>query len=93
MRGKLLALSLGMFCMNAGAEDAPKPQPLAPGGAIAAAKASGQVHATIVAAPVVMETSAQVLPDGSLGVVCEQKANPHPVAPVSVNKRLPEHEK
>ena len=93
MRGKLLTLSLGVFCMNAWAEDAPQPQPLAPGGAIAAAKASGQSHATIVAAPVVMQTSAQVLPDGRLGVVCEQKANPHPVAPVSVNKRSPEREK
>ena len=94
MRGKLLALSLGIVGANAVAADAPpKPQPLAPGGVIAAAKASGQAHATIIAAPVVMETSVQVLPDGRLGVVCEQKPNPHPVAPVSVNKRAPEHEK
>jgi hypothetical protein len=93
MRGKFLALSFGVVCMNAAAEDAPQPRPLAPGGAIAAAKASGQAHATIIAAPVVMETSVQVLPDGRLGIVCEQKPNPHPVAPVSVNKRAPEHEK
>jgi hypothetical protein len=94
MRGKLLALSLGIVGANAVAADAPpKPQPLAPGGVIAAAKASGKVHATLVAAPVVMETSVQVLPDGRLGIVCEQKANPHPVAPVSVSKRFPEQQK
>jgi hypothetical protein len=81
MRGKLMAFSLGVFCSaGAAAEDAPQPQPVASGGAVAAAKAHAQPLARIVASPVVMETSAEIGPDGELTLNCKQKRNPHPVA-------------
>jgi hypothetical protein len=90
MRGKLLALSLGAVCSaNASAEDAPQPQPLAAGGAIAAAKARSQPLAAVVASPVVMETSAVLAPDGTLTLKCIQMPNPHPV-PLPFRRPAPE---
>ena len=89
MRGKLLALSLGVACSaGAAAADAPPPQPVANGGAIAAAKASAQPLTRVIASPVVMETSAELSPDGKLTLNCRQKRNPHPVA-IGPNKPAP----
>ena len=79
MKTRILALSLGAVSAAAYADQAPQPQPAAPGGAIAAAKANAKVAAALVASPTVMETSAQVMPDGSVRFACEQKGNPHPV--------------
>jgi hypothetical protein len=79
MRARLLAFSLAIACAGAIAAEPPQPQPLAPGGVIAAAKARGQAVAAVVASPVTMVTRAVVLPDGKLGLVCSQQRNPHPV--------------
>jgi hypothetical protein len=81
VRGKLIAFSLGVVCSAAtAAEDMPQAQPVAGGGAIAAAKARAQPLARVVASPVVMETAAEIGPDGKLTLNCKQKRNPHPVA-------------
>ena len=85
MQIRILALSLGIAGAAAHAEQAPQPQPAAPGGVIAAAKANDRSHATLVAAPTVMQTTAQVMPDGSVRYGCEEKTNPHP-AVVRVQK-------
>jgi len=90
MRGKLLTLSLGVLCSAAAvAEDAPQAQPIAAGGAIAAAKLRAQPLAAVVASPVVMETSAVLAADGTLTLECAQKPNPHPV-PILVKRPAPE---
>jgi hypothetical protein len=81
MRGKLMAFSLGVVCSaGVAAEDAPQPQPVASGGAIAAAKAHAQPLARVMASPVVMETTAEIGQDGKLTLNCKQKRNLHPVA-------------
>ncbi len=90
MHGKLWVLSLGaVFSIGAAAEDAPQPQPVASGGAIAAAKARSQSLAAVVASPIVMETSAVVGPDGTLTLKCVQMPNPHPV-PLPFRRPAPE---
>lgn len=88
MQARILALSLGIAGAAAHAE-APQPQPAAPGGIIVDAKANNRAHAALVASPVVMETSAQVMPDGSVRYDCEQKPNLR-AAPVRVQKPVPE---
>lgn len=88
MRISLLALALAAACPAVHADDTPQPQPLAPGGAIAAAKARALPLTTVVASPVVMATSAVRSADGSIAMVCEQKPNPHP-QPI-VNRPAPE---
>lgn len=81
MRHFLLALALGIAGTGAAAAaDAPQPQPLASGGKIAAAKLRGALLGNVVASPAIMQTRAVVNADGSVGVVCEQKPNPHPRA-------------
>jgi hypothetical protein len=86
----LLALSLGVVCnASAAGEDAPRPHPVAAGGAIAAAKARSQSLAAVVASPVVMETSAVLAPDGTLTLKCVQMPNPHPV-PLPFRRPAPE---
>jgi len=89
MRARFLAFSLGIACTGAIAADAPQPQPLATGGAIATAKASGRPVMPAVASPVMMQTSVVRSADGTLAVVCEQKPNAHP-APIRVNRPAPE---
>jgi hypothetical protein len=90
MRAKLLVLSIGVACSTAAVADAvPQAQPIAPGGAVAAAKAQARPLATVVASPVVMETTAERMPDGSIALNCAQKPNPHP-APIGVNRPAPE---
>ena len=79
MQTRVMALALGVAAATAHADQPPQPQPAAPGGMIAQAKANNRVAAALVASPVVMETSAQVMPDGTVRFNCEQKANPHPV--------------
>jgi hypothetical protein len=89
MRTTLLAFSLAIICSPAVADEAPQAQPLAPGGAIAAAKARARPLTTVVASPVVMATSAVRAADGGIALVCEQKPNPHP-RPLAVNRPAPE---
>ena len=93
MRTLLPALALGVASFAASiatsAADAPQPQPAAPGGIVAAAKARAVPAATVVASPVVMETTAVLQPDGRVGVACEQKRNAHPVG-IGIKRPLPE---
>ena len=78
MQTRILALALGVAGGAAHADQPPQPQPAAPGGLIAQAKANDRAVASVVASPIVMETSAQVMPDGSVRFNCQQKSNPHP---------------
>jgi hypothetical protein len=61
---------------NCWADEAPQPHPAVAGGRIAAIKAGTASRATAVASPTVSQTTAVRMPDGSLGMVCEQKRNP-----------------
>jgi hypothetical protein len=88
MKTELLALALSLTATGAAAADAPQPQPLAPGGAIATAKARSLPLASVVASPAIMQTTATIQPDGSMALVCEQKPNPHPT-PIGINKPFP----
>ena len=86
MRISLFAPALAIVCSAAhGADTIPQPQPLAPGGAIAAAKARAMPVASVVASPVIMATSAVRRADGRIEVVCEQRANPHAL-PIATNR-------
>ena len=85
MKIHFLALAFGLASFAAAAADSPRAQPVAPGGAIAAAKAHAAPAATVMASPVVMETAAVLLPDGRVSIGCERKRNPHP-APVGINR-------
>lgn len=89
MRQTLLAISLSLASAGACAADAPQPQPAVTGGAIAAAKARGTAPARTAASPVVMQTSAVRMPDGSIAMVCEQKPNPK-AGRTSINRPAPE---
>ena len=90
MRHFLLALSFSVAAIaTAAAADTPQPQPLASGGKIAQAKLRGLPLGNVAASPAIMQTRAVVNADGSVGVVCEQKPNPHP-RPIAVNKPSPE---
>ena len=84
MRISLLASALAAACCAAHAADSlPTPQPLAPGGAIAAAKARALPVTAVVASPVLMSTTAVRSGDGRIGLVCEQKANPRAQAAIN----------
>ena len=78
MRKQTLAILAGLIvsATNGWADDAPQPQPAVPGGRIAAIKAGTASRATAVASPTVSQTTVVRMPDGSLGMVCEQKRNP-----------------
>jgi len=89
MRISLLALALAAVCPAVHADDTPQPQPLAPGGAIAAAKARALPSSTVVTSSVVMATTATRTADGRIELACEQKANPHP-RPIAVSRPAPE---
>ena len=95
MRKKPLALFAGMLATGVVAgtpycwADAPQPQPAVAGGQVAAIKAGNQARKTLVASPTISQTTAVRMPDGSIGVVCEQKRNPGARAPV-INKPAPE---
>jgi hypothetical protein len=89
MRRNSLALSLLLAGGAAQAADVPQPHPAAPGGAIAAAKAKSRPLATVMASPTIMETTAVRMPDGTIGLICEQKRNLNP-RPISPNKAFPE---
>ena len=89
MRHPLMMLCLAAACSGTAAADVPLPQPLAPGGRIAAAKAQQRPQANVLSSPSIMQTTAVRMPDGSIGLVCEQKANPAAHA-ISVNKPFPE---
>lgn len=96
MRKKPLALFAGMLVSgavatttNCWADDAPQPQPIVAGGQIAAIKAGNASRTTLVASPTISQTTAVRMPDGSLGMVCEQKRNPGARTPV-INKPAPE---
>ena len=85
MRITLLASALAAACCAAhGADSVPTPQPLAPGGVIAAAKARAQPVTAVVTSPVLMSTTATRSADGRIGLVCEQKSNPR--AQPSINQ-------
>jgi hypothetical protein len=90
MRHFLLALAMSIAGPGAAAAaDTPQAQPLASGGKIAQAKLRGLPLGNVVASPAIMQTRAVVNADGSVGVVCEQKPNPHP-RPIAINKPSPE---
>lgn len=78
MHARILALSLGIACTAASADQTPQPQPAARGGTVAAAKAQGSPVAALLASPVIMQTTAVRLADGSIALVCDEKRNPHP---------------
>ena len=89
MRHLFPALCLAMAGASAAAADAPQPQPIAPGGAIASAKLRSLPVASVLANPAVMQTSVVRRADGSIGLVCEQKPNPHP-RPIGINQPFAE---
>lgn len=91
MRASLLAMSLGIAATGACAEEAPQPQPVAPGGVIAAAKSNNSAVASVVASPIVMQTTATRMPDGSIRYDCAQAVNPHP-AQIRVLRPVPERQ-
>lgn len=81
MRKQSLALFAGLIvsgtaAVSCWADEAPQPQPVVPGGRVAAIKAGTVARATVVASPTVSQTTVVRMPDGSLGMVCEQKRNP-----------------
>lgn len=83
MRNKPLALCAGMIvsgaaaaASNCWADEAPAPQPIVAGGQVAATKAGNTSRTTLVASPTLSQTTAVRMPDGSIGIVCEQKRNP-----------------
>jgi hypothetical protein len=80
MRKKSLALFAGLIATSTAsscwADDVPQPQPIVAGGRIAAIKAGTATRATFAASPTVSQTTAVRMPDGTLGMVCEQKRNP-----------------
>lgn len=87
MRTPLIALFA--FSAAALADTPPQPQPAAPGGVIAAAKARGQTPAMAAASPVVMETTATVAADGSLQLSCSERPNTRR-APILIARPAPE---
>jgi len=89
MRLPLMMLCLAAACAGTAAADVPQPQPAAPGGRIAAAKAQSHPQANVISSPSIMQTTAVRMPDGSVGLVCEQKANPD-ARKISINKPFPE---
>ena len=98
MRKKRLAIIPGIIvsgavaaASNCRADEAPQPQPAVAGGQIAAIKAGTAAHATVMASPTISQTIAVRMPDGSLGMACEQKRNPGARAP-AVNARAPERQ-
>lgn len=87
MRKKSLALCAGMIvsgavaaASNCRAEEAPAPQPIVAGGQVAAIKAGTAARATVLASPTFSQTTAVRMPDGSIGMACEQKRNPRAAA-------------
>ncbi len=82
MRKPSLAILAGLIvsgtvaASNCWADEAPQPQPIVPGGRVAAIKAGTAPRPTVVASPTVSQTTVVRMPDGSLGMVCEQKRNP-----------------
>ncbi|HSE11673.1 MAG TPA: hypothetical protein VLB69_03470 [Rudaea sp.] len=87
MRKKPLALYAGMIvsgavaaASNCWADEAPAPHPIVAGGHVAAIKAGTAVRATVAASPTLSQTTAVRMPDGSIGMVCEQKRNPRAAA-------------
>jgi hypothetical protein len=89
MRYLYSGLCLVLASATVAAADAPQPQPIAPGGAIASAKLRSLPVASVVANPAVMQTSVVRHADGSTGLVCEQKPNPHP-RPIGTNQPFPD---
>lgn len=96
MRKKQLAIIAGMIvsgavvtASNSRAGEAPKPQPAIAGGQVAAIKAGAVARATVMASPTISQTTVVRMPDGSLGMACEQKRNPRARAP-AVNRTAPE---
>ena len=88
MRKQSLALLAGLIVAGTAAvpcwaDEAPQPQPLATGGRAAAIKAGTVARPTVVASPTVSQTTVVRMPDGSLGMVCEQKRNPAAAARTS----------
>jgi hypothetical protein len=85
MRTSSLALAMCFAAAGANcwADETPQPQPLASGGAVAAMKANATLRPKLTISPTVSQTTAVRMPDGSLGMVCEQKRNPRsPATPV-----------
>ena len=82
MRKQSLAILAGLIVSgtaavsNCWADEAPKPEPAVAGGRIAAIKAGTASRATVAASPTISQTTVVRMPDGSLGMVCEQKRNP-----------------
>jgi hypothetical protein len=98
MRKKQLAIVAGMIvsgalasASNCRADEAPQPQPAIAGGQVAAIKAGTAARAAVMASPTISQTTAVRLPDGSLGMACEQKRNPGARVP-AVNARAPERQ-
>lgn len=82
MRKQSLALLAGLAVSGVAgvstcrADEAPQPQPLADGGHVAGTHAGKGSRPTVVASPTVSQTTVVRMPDGSLGMLCEQKRNP-----------------
>ena len=93
MRKQSLAILAGLIVSASPcwADEAPQPHPAVPGGHIAAIKAGTASRATVVVSPTVSQTTVVRMPDGSLGMVCEQKRNPAAAARTN-GKTAPEHQ-
>ncbi|HEX3125381.1 MAG TPA: hypothetical protein VHQ21_18925 [Rhodanobacteraceae bacterium] len=93
MRKLSLAILAGLIvsATNCWADETPQPHPAVPGGRIAAINAGTASRATAVASPTVSQTTVVRMPDGSLGMVCEQKRNPAAAARTNA-KLAPEHQ-
>jgi len=71
-----LVACLAAASVNGWADETPKPQPLVSTGSVAAMKANATSHPKLAVSPTISQTTAVRMPDGSLGMVCEQKRNP-----------------
>jgi len=89
MRHPLMMLCLAAACTGTAVADVPQPQPALPGGKIAAAKAQLRPQAKVISSPSIMQTTAVRMADGSIGLVCQQKANPQS-RKISIDKPFPE---
>jgi len=71
-----LVVCVAAASVNCWADEAPQPQPLMSGGPLSAIKAKAGSRPQLAVSPTVSQTTVVRMPDGSLGIVCEQKRNP-----------------